>query len=258
MSDKLVEVAERNKGVVELVIGPPPSNIVTEAVMGEVMDHLEKINNEPDNKLVILSGAGSHFSYGASVQEHTPDRVGSMLPKFHSFIDRILSSGVPVMAKVRGKCLGGGFETAMACHLIYAENTASFAVPEIILGVFPPPASALLTMMIGDSIANEIVLTGAAKSGEELKACGLVNEAFDTAEAMEEAIDIFINKKILPLSASSLRKASQAVRYGIVTRYREYMKVIEKLYLKDLMSTNDANEGINAFIEKRKPEWKNN
>lgn len=257
MSEKLVEVVERNKGVIELVIGPPPSNIVTEAVMGEVMDQLDKINGDQDNKLIILSGAGNHFSYGAAVQEHTPDKVGSMIPKFHKFIDKILSSSVPVLAKVRGKCLGGGFETAIACHLIFAEKTASFAVPEIILGVFPPPASALLPMMIGDSLASEIVLTGVAKSGEELKACNLVNEVFDNSDAMEESIDKFINNKILPLSAASLRIASQAVRYGVVTRYREYIKIIEKLYLKDLMSTHDAVEGITAFMEKRKPEWKN-
>ena len=258
MSDKLVEVVERNKSVIELVIGPPPSNIVSEAVMGEVMGHIEKINSEPDSKLIILTGAGNHFSYGASVPEHTPEKVGSMIPKFHKFIDKILSSPVPIMAKVKGRCLGGGFETAIACHLIFAEKTASFAVPEIILGVFPPPASALLPMMIGDSLANEIVLTGVAKSGEELKGCNLVNEVFDNSEAMEASINKFINNKIMPLSASSLRKASQAVRYGVVTRYREYIKKAEELYLKDLMSTHDAVEGITSFMEKRNPEWKNN
>lgn len=257
MADKFVEVIEKSEGVTELVIGPAPSNIVSEAVMAEIIEQLEIVQKNKDKKLVILTGAGDHFSYGASVPEHTPEKVDSMIPNFHKLIDKILSCQVPIMAKVKGNCLGGGFEVVMACHFIYALKDASFAVPEIKLGVFPPPASVLLPFIIGDSLACEMTLTGSAKSGEELKNCGFANAAFDTSEEMDEAIDKFIAKKINPLSASSLRKAVQAVRTGIIERYRDDIQKVEKLYLKDLMSTNDGVEGIVSFIEKRKPEWKN-
>jgi cyclohexa-1,5-dienecarbonyl-CoA hydratase len=258
MSEKLIEAIKKSEAVTELIIGPPPSNIISEALMAELMGYLEKIANDRNKKLIVLTGAGNEFSYGASIQEHAPDKIESMIPNFNLCIDKILSSPVPILAKVRGRCLGGGFEVAMACHLIFAEKTAAFALPEITLGVFPPPASSLLPIMIGDNLANEIILTGASKSGEELKNCNLVNQVFDNAQAMEEEIVKFIEKRIIPLSASSIRKATQAARTGIIERYRKEIKIIEKLYLKDLMSTHDAVEGITSFMEnKRKPVWTN-
>ncbi len=259
MANKLIAVNEKfNGNVAEIIIGPAPSNIVSEAVMGEVMVELEKIVKDPNKKLIIITGAGDHFSYGASVPEHTAERVGSMLPKFHIFIEKILSSPVPVMARVRGKCLGGGFETVIACHFIFADKTASFAVPEITLGVLPPPASVLLPLIIGDKYACQMVLTGASKSAEELKGLNLVNDVSDNAEALEKSIDTFITKRIIPLSASSIRVACQTVRLEVIEKYRKNIKTAEKLYLKDLMSTHDAVEGINSFIAKRPAVWKNN
>lgn len=253
----LVQVRKRTEEVKEFLIGPAPSNIVSEAVMDEIMARIEECVNDNNTKMIILTGEGEHFSFGASVPEHTPEKVGSMLPKFHTLIDKILSCPVPIMARVRGNCLGGGFEVVMACHFIFTDKSASFAVPEIKLGVFPPPASALLPLMIGESIACEITITGTSKSGEELKSYGLVNEVFDDADALEEGIAKFINKRISPLSASSLRNAAKAVRTGIVEQYRKDIKTIEKLYLQELMKTHDAVEGISSFMEKRKPVWKN-
>ncbi len=255
--NQLIQVHTKTEGVKELVIGPAPSNIVSEAVMDEIMAHLEQSVKDNNTKMVILTGEGEHFSFGASVPEHTPEKVGSMLPKFHILIDKILSCPVPVMARVRGNCLGGGFEVVMACHFIFADKSASFAVPEIKLGVFPPPASALLPLMIGESVACEITMTGVSKSGDELKSYGLVNEIFDNVESLEEGINKFINKRISPLSASSLRYAAKAVRTGIVERYRDNIKTIEKLYLQELMKSHDAVEGITSFMEKRKPVWNN-
>jgi cyclohexa-1,5-dienecarbonyl-CoA hydratase len=256
---KLVEVNEKfNGNVTELVIGPAPSNIVSEAVMGELTIELEKAAKDSKKKLIIITGAGDHFSFGASVAEHTPDKCDSMITKFHLFIEKILSCPVPVMARVRGNCLGGGFEVAIACHFIFAEKNASFAVPEIKLGVFPPPASLLLPLIVGDKIACQIVLTGAAKSAEELKNYNLINESSENAEALDKAIDAFITKRIMPLSASTIRIAAQAVRLVILKQYRENVKEVEKLYLKKLMSTHDAVEGIKSFIEKRPPTWQNN
>jgi cyclohexa-1,5-dienecarbonyl-CoA hydratase len=259
MGNTLVQVNEKfNGSVTELVIGPAPANIVSEAVMGELSTHLDKAAKDPNKKLIIITGAGDHFSFGASVAEHTPDKCDSMITNFHIFIEKILASPVPVMARVRGNCLGGGFEVVLACHFIFAEKTASFAVPEIKLGVFPPPASLLLPLMVGDKIACQIVLTGANKTAEELKNYNLINESSENAEALDKAIDAFITKRIMPLSASTIRIANRAVRLGVVKHYKENVKEVEKLYLKTLMSTHDAVEGITSFIEKRPPKWQNN
>jgi cyclohexa-1,5-dienecarbonyl-CoA hydratase len=259
MGNKLVEVNEKfNGNVTELVIGPAPANIVSEAVMGELTIELEKVAKDPNKKLIILTGAGDQFSYGAAVAEHTPDKCDSMIMKFNKFIGKILTCPVPVLARVRGNCLGGAFEVVLACHFIFAEKKASFAFAEIKLGVFPPPGSILLPLIVGDKIASQMVLTGSAKSAEELKNYNLINEMSDDAEALDKAIDAFITKRIMPLSASSIRIASEAVRIDIIKRYKEHIADIEKLYLKKLMSTHDAVEGIASFMDKRPPNWTNN
>lgn len=256
---KLVTSTEKfNGAVAELVIGPPPANIVSEAAMEEILVELDKIVKDPNKKMIILTGAGDHFTFGASVQEHTPKQVGSMIPKFNIFIEKLLSCPVPILARVRGNCLGGGFEVVLGCHYIFAEKKASFAFAEIKLGVFPPPGSLLLPLMIGDKLACQIITTGLAKTGEELKSNNVVNEVYENAAELDKAIETFVTKKILPLSASSVRIAAQAVRMVTLRLYKENIKEMEDLYLKTLMSTHDAVEGITSFMEKRPPAWKNN
>ncbi len=258
MGETLVQVNEKYNGAVtELVIGPAPANIVSEAAMAELAVQLDKAAKDPNKKLVILTGAGDHFSFGASVQEHTPDRCDSMITKFNKFIGKILTCPVPVLARVRGNCLGGAFEVVLACNFIFAEKKASFAFAEIKLAVFPPPGSILLPLVVGDKIASQMVLTGAAKSAEELYTFNCINETADDAAALDKAIDTFVTKRILPLSASSIRIANEAVRIDIIKRYNEHIDNIEKLYLKKLMSTKDAVEGIVSFMEKRPPKWQN-
>ena len=125
----------------EIVIGPPPANIVSAALMKELAAQIEESNADPHKKLIVIKGDGKHFSFGASVEEHTADKVADMLPTFHGMIWRVLSSQVPTVASVTGLCLGGGFELALACSMIFCDRSAAFAVPEIQLGVFPPPAT---------------------------------------------------------------------------------------------------------------------
>lgn len=259
MGNQFVEVKEKFDGsVTEFVIGPAPANIVSEAVMDELSVHLDKVVQDPNKKLIILTGAGDHFSFGASVQEHTPDKCDSMITKFNKFIGKILECQVPILARVTGNCLGGAFEVVLACHFIFAERKASFAFAEIKLAVFPPPGSILLPHIVGDKIASQLVLTGAAKSAEELNNYNMINEMADDASALDKAIDAFITKRIMPLSASSIRIASEAVRIDIIKTYKEHIDNIEKLYLKKLMSMHDAVEGITSFMEKRPPNWTNN
>jgi cyclohexa-1,5-dienecarbonyl-CoA hydratase len=129
-------------------------------------------------------------------------------------------------------------------------------VPEVKLGVFPPVAAALLGALIPASRAAELVLTGRNCDAAELSKLGLANEVAPKGK-LTETVSGFVEKHILPQSAAALRNANRAVRLATLHRYRALIPVLEKQYLMDLMSTRDANEGIRAFIEKRKPTWSN-
>lgn len=256
MTETCITVAESHDGaVVELRLGPPPGNIVTMALVAELSAHLERIDGEPSRKLVLISGTGKHFSYGASVEEHAPDVVGEMLPRFHALIGGILNMNTPTAARVTGMCLGGGFELAMACGMMFAGEGARFGVPEIQLGVFPPVASVLLPGRIGEARAAEMTLGGGMYTAADLHRMGLVNQVA-ADDALDDAIAAFVDKHIVTKSASSLRAANRAVRAGVRAHYQANITAAEKLYLDDLMSTADAVEGIKAFLEKRPPEWR--
>ena len=166
-----------------------------------------------------------------------------------------MSCGVPTLAKVSGACLGGGFELALACSMTFCDEGASLGVPEIQLGVFPPPASALLPFMCSDTFARQMILTGDKFSADQLYGHGLVNAVAKTG-TLDDEVSSFVTKHFLPKSASSLRMANRAAQSGKSEYYKHHIGAIEKLYLDDLMATADAVEGIQSFLEKRPPKWK--
>lgn len=247
------KVEKYNGQVVELTFGPAPANILSAAVIEELAAALMAAEQNPHTKLVVLSGEGKHFSFGASVEEHAPALVKNMLPTFHKLIGQILELSVPTMAKVKGMCLGGGFEVAMACTYIFAEETAQLGVPEIQLGVFPPVAALLLPKLVGNK-ACEMVLSGAKFGAADLKAWGLVH-ATHPKEALDAEVAKFVETHLIPRSASSLRLAHKATRFGLASDYKRDIPCLEKLYLETLMSTKDAVEGIESFLQKRAPQW---
>ena len=256
MSYSLIKSAELFNGqATEITLGPAPANILSALLMDELSAELEKIAGMPHKKLLILAGTGKHFSFGASVEEHTADKVGAMLPKFHKLIGTVLECPVPALAKVRGLCLGGAFELALACGLLFCEEGAALAVPEIQLGVFPPAASILLPRKTAFASAAQMILTGEKVPATELKRLGLVNEVAEAGK-LDEAVQAFVEKHILPKSAAALRLANQATQLALVKHYRAHIQEVEQLYLDRLMSTADAVEGIQAFLEKRPPKWK--
>jgi cyclohexa-1,5-dienecarbonyl-CoA hydratase len=259
MAYDLITTQERFDGqVLDIVLGPPPANIVSAGVMKEMAAELSTLESpsRSSTKLVVLRGEGDHFSYGASVEEHKPDQVGDMLPRFHALLRQMLASSVPSLAQVSGLCLGGGFEVALACSMVICDEEAKLGVPEIRLGVFPPAASVLLTQKTSASRACEMVLSGRNISGRDAYRMGIANILADAGK-LEETVAAFIEKQILPKSASSLRLAWQAVRRSTLHHYDAHINPTEKLYLDTLMATHDAVEGIEAFLEKRTPRWRN-
>ncbi len=232
-------------------------NILDNKMMTELTDFLASVRHMPSLKLITFEGEGKHFSFGASVAEHTRDQSEKMLETFHGLFYTLMDINIPTLARISGQCLGGGFELPLACHFIFTDKTAKIGQPEIVLGVFAPPASIMLPMRVGFTKAEELLLTGKIIGAEEAKQIGLVNDVFEDKETMNAALDEWIAKYILPRSASSLRYAVRAVRKPFNQTMRTYMPMLTDLYNKEMMKSHDANEGINAFIEKRKPTWKN-
>ncbi len=201
---------------------------------------------------VLLDAEGPHFSFGASVEEHLPGRFGDMLRGFHGLLLRMLDLPIPILAAVRGQCLGGGLELASAASLVFAAPDAKLGQPEIVLGVFAPAASCLLPERIGPAAAEDLLLSGRSVDAAEALRLGLVRAV---AEDPEAAAVAWFDAHLAKHSASSLGLAVRAARLGLLERVRAKLAALEGWYAEDLMTTTDAVEGLTAFLEKRPARW---
>ena len=243
-------------GWVRLALDRPPGNILTMGMCDALQGALATASEDPDTKLVSIEGAGAHFSYGASVEEHAPDRVGEMLPAFDQLIRALLDAPCATAAVVRGRCLGGGFEVALACDLVFASDHSKLGVPEITLGVFPPAAAALLPLRVGTPRASRAILSGEALPAAWWHEAGLITQLAPT-EAIDEAVRGWYERFFAPRSAVALRHASVAARSVLRDQAIATLATLEHQYLDELMQTTDAAEGCAAFLEKRPPVWRN-
>jgi cyclohexa-1,5-dienecarbonyl-CoA hydratase len=255
MSD-LVRVVPHDAGALwQVVFGAGNGNILDRATMRELARVFVDASAANDLKAICLEGAGADFSFGASVQEHQSGQVQSMLETLRGLVLDLLDCHVVTVAAVRGRCLGGGLELVAICHRVFATTEAKFGQPEIALGVFPPLASIVLPERVGRARAEELCLSGRTMAATEARDIGLVDELVNDDPA--EAALGWARSQLLPHSASSLRFAVRAIRASLANRIRGELPELEKLYADQLMVTSDANEGIRAFLEKRRPIWKN-
>lgn len=243
--------------VVQLTLNDGKGNVLDSLMMQELHQALDEFKTQKALKAIVLTGAGKNFSFGASVEEHRKEKAAAMLSAFHGLLMKLSRLNIPLISLVSGHCLGGGLEVVLMSNLIFADASARLGQPEINLGVFPPPASLLLPLKLGFARAEELLLTGRMLTADQAREIGLVNQSFDSPGAMKAAADHWLEKYILPKSASSLRFAVQAFRMPMQQQFEQYLPKLETLYLEHLMATSDANEGIASFLEKRKPEWVN-
>jgi cyclohexa-1,5-dienecarbonyl-CoA hydratase len=235
-----------------ITLNDPPLNILDIAMLEELRDAIGRAGN--DRHALILDAAGEKaFSAGASIQDHIGDRVATMLQRFHDCFRLLAKLDLVTVAIVRGAALGGGCELAMACDFVLASDRAKFGQPEINLGVFPPVAAYQLSRLAPPRRGLELLLTGETVDAATAERLGLVNAVFPIAE-MNARCDDWL-AKLYRQSASSVRFTKKAFRLAQAADFDERLASVERLYLEELMKTNDANEGLNAFIEKRKPAW---
>jgi cyclohexa-1,5-dienecarbonyl-CoA hydratase len=237
-----------------VVLGGSKGNILDAKLMRALSAVLTDATADAHVKALCLEGQGSHFSFGASVPEHLPATVESMLNQFHGLLRQLVDASVPVMAAVRGQCLGGAMELVTVCHRVFASEDAIFGQPEIVLGVFAPAASVVLAERVGRGAAEDLCLSGRSISAAEAFRIGLVDQIAEGDPA--EAAATYARTHLLPRSASSLRLAVKAVRTGLRTRLANDLAEVERIYLKELMATDDAVEGLQAFLEKRPAAWR--
>ncbi len=245
---------DRDGTLLRLRLDRPKANIVDAGMIAALDRALDNHLGNPGLAAVLLDASGPHFSFGASVEEHLPDHCADMLKALHTLIRRMLRSPVPILVSIQGQCLGGGLEVAAAGQLLFAAPDASLGQPEMQLGVFAPAASVLLPERMGQAQAEDLLYSGRSISGEEAYALGLVNVVTEDPEAA--ALQYF-DTHLAGKSASSLRLAVMAARLGYVERVTEKLDQVEDLYLKDLMTTHDAVEGLEAFLAKREAIWQN-
>jgi len=232
----------------------PKGNIITAETIAALSSGLDAVAANPHLKLITLEGVGDDFSYGASVPEHAPDQIGAVLPAMNRLIEDLLDAPAVTAAVVRGRCLGGGFELALACDFIFAADDAMLGLPEIALGVFPPAGAALLPVKVGGAQALRAIITGESRSASEWQALGLI-DLMAPASSLDTVVDGWFAKHLAPKSAASLKHAAAAARLALVTHVRRTLPELERLYLDRLMRTSDAVEGIASFLEKRPPRW---
>jgi cyclohexa-1,5-dienecarbonyl-CoA hydratase len=245
---------EMKDGVATLTLNRAPLNVLNIEMMEEINTYFEGLRKEKSLKLLVIQAMGKAFSAGVDVGEHLGDLVYKMIEVFHKIFRLMDALRVPSIAVVNGSALGGGCELALYCDMIIATERAKFGQPEIQVGVFPPIAALILPRMIGRKKALELILSGDVISAHEALNLGLVNKIVPETSLAQE-VNSFI-EKFTKLSGIMLKLTKEAALAGLNDDMDKGLKAIEKIYLDKAMKTHDAIEGLKAFIEKRKPTWK--
>jgi cyclohexa-1,5-dienecarbonyl-CoA hydratase len=242
-------------GVAKISVNRPPLNILNVETLVELTLALERVKNDSSVAVVLITGVGDRaFSAGVDIREHFPEKVGSTLSVFNKVFHALDGLDKSTVAVVRGVALGGGCELAMGCDMVIASEGAQFGQPEVRVGAIPPVAVALLPKLVGRKKALELVLTGDAISAAEAKQIGLVNKVVPL-EKLDEAVKELV-AKLKESSPIVLRLTRMAFRESLELNFKDGLSKVTDIYLNLLMRTEDSVEGLRAFLEKRKPQWK--
>ena len=245
---------EREEAVARLTLDRPPLNVLDIDTIVEMSRALREVEADPEVSVVLLTGAGKAFCAGVDVEDHSADQVEAMLDAFHEVVLQLMELPCPVVAAVNGAALGGGCELMLAADVVFAQAGAKIGQPEILLGVFPPVAAALLPRLIGRQRAMDLILSGRTLKAEEALAMALVSRVIPPNHFAEEVDEYVVglaslSRPVLRLAKSTAQECSELPPLKAVQR-------AERRYLRDLMALEDPHEGLAAFLQKRSPVWK--
>jgi cyclohexa-1,5-dienecarbonyl-CoA hydratase len=248
----LKEWLEADDALLRLRLNRPKANIIDAAMIAALGRAFAAQRTRSTLRGVLLDAEGPHFSFGASVEEHLPAQCAQMLASLHALIVAMLEFPAPIMVAVRGQCLGGGLELALAGGPIFAGTDAQLGQPEMKLGVFAPAASVLLPFRVNQPTAEDLLFSGRSLGAQEAHAVGLVQSVSEDPSATALA---YFDQHRAGKSAAALACALSAARGSLLRDVRQRLAEVERLYLERLMATRDANEGLAAFLARRAPQW---
>jgi enoyl-CoA hydratase len=234
---------------------PQAMNALNAVLMGELMEALETFDGDQSVGAIVVTGSERAFAAGADIKEMAAASVVEMFLRDNiSRFDRIRQIRKPVIAAVSGWCLGGGSELAMSCDMIVASESARFGQPEITIGVIPGAGGTQrLTRAVGKALAMEMVLNNRTLTAEEALRYGLVNTVVPVERCLDEALKLA--NEIAGRAPLAVRLGKEAVNHAFESFLADGLADERRAFYL-LFSTQDQKEGMSAFIEKRKPDWK--
>jgi len=237
----------------EIVLNRPPLNILNIEMMKELNSVFKSVKKNENLRLLSISAEGKVFSAGADVAEHTEEKVEEMMDEFLRMFELLNEIKCPTLAVVKGSALGGGCELALFCDMVVASEKAKFGQPEIMVGVYPPVSVVIFPYLIGRNRSIELLIQGKSVKADEADRIGLINKAVPE-DQFDEYVQDF-KDQILDKSPVVLGITKKIIDKALYLKVEEGLEKAKKVYLEKLMKTKDANEGLEAFLEKRKPEW---
>lgn len=251
-SDRYIDVVVQT-GIATVCLNRPPVNVLHIPMLQQLAEALAQLAEDATVRVLVLLAEGKLFSAGVDVADHTPDKVGEMIPLFDHVCRMLAEFPVPTITAVHGHALGGGCELVICSDIAIMAEGAKIGQPEIQLAAIAPIAALRLPALVGYRAAADLMFTGRLLTAAEAHQIGLINQvvAQDTVEdcVQEQA------KRLAGLSRAALVLAKRALTMGF-GNWAAMLPEMERIYLDELMQTADAHEGLNAFMEKRKPVWK--
>ena len=255
MSELVQRIDERKGRWIRLVLNAPRGNLLSIDMIGALHDAMRTVTNAPGLRWLTVEGASGEFSFGADLREHRPEPMREALPLTHALLRAWLAAPVPTAALVEGRCLGGGFELALCCDDILAASDAVFGCPEVNVGAFAPIGALLLPLRVGASRAGRAIVTGDQQTAEYWHSAGLVSLVPRGLDLVASAGEWF-DSRLAAKSAVALSHAARAARALVRTQVEPLIAHLERQYLDELLATHDAIEGVDAWLSKRQPLWR--
>ena len=254
MTNDLI-IVEKINDIGKIIFNNGSLNILTIEMMQQINKALDDFLDDESLKAVIFEHYGKAFSAGVDIGDHMGDKASKMIKEFHGIFRRLIKLKCPTIASVKGAALGGGCEIAIFCDMVISSDKAKFGQPEIKVGVFPPIAILAFPEIIGNKKAFELIMLGETIDAKEAYRLGISNQIFPIETYDQEFIKFI--ESFNGLSSIVLQYTNKAFKKALGIDFEAKIDDIEEFYLKELMSTHDANEGLQAFLEKRSPNWQN-